>query len=58
MMPDVREAHHAVRRALELLRVLDREHTNEEMHAVGHAVRYEMRTALEHLPAGVDTPVG
>lgn len=40
----------AVQRALHLLQVLDRKHTDEEAHRVMRAVRHELETAAGRLP--------
>lgn len=47
---DPETAARATQRALFLLRVLDREHTNLEAHAVMRAVRQELNTVALHLP--------
>lgn len=40
----------AAQRALYLLRVLDREHSVDELHAVARAVRQELNTVALHTP--------
>lgn len=55
-LPTLDAARRAAGRAAELLLVLDREHTSEELHAAARAVRYELGTVQEGLSAPKSEP--